>query len=223
MSMTRRVSWRYWLGLIWKGNAMASVIKVSGGKTPARAVQFVDVDGDRRTIRLGRIGHDQAERFKTRVELLVHAKAVNEPPGRTTSEWLAGLPDKMHDRLAAFGLTSPRASARLGAWLDQYIGSRTDLKPSSREKLLETRAKLLAHFPSSTPLGRITVADAKGWALWLRTNGRSKAPNSKFTGPRGLSEATARSHAQGAKTMFGAAIEAELIIKNPFSLDISRV
>ncbi|UCC30135.1 MAG: hypothetical protein JSU86_18295 [Phycisphaerales bacterium] len=79
---------------------MASLVKVSGGKTPARAIQFTDPDGQRRTIRLGKVGLEPAREFKRKVEALLSRSITNQPPDAQTSAWVAGLPDKMHAKLA---------------------------------------------------------------------------------------------------------------------------
>ena len=87
---------------------MASLIKIGGGKTPPRAIQFTDGDGGRKTIRLGRCGLEAAREFKRQIEILVSHAITNAPMGAATSEWLAGLPDRIHEKLAGKGLVAPR-------------------------------------------------------------------------------------------------------------------
>ncbi len=59
---------------------MASVIKTSGGKMPGRAIQFTDADGNRRTIRLGKVGLEAAREFKRKVESLLSWAITNQRP-----------------------------------------------------------------------------------------------------------------------------------------------
>ena len=61
---------------------MAAVTEIGGGKSPIRAVQFVDPTGSRRTIRLGRVGPKAMATFKLRVEALLSASMLNEPLDR---------------------------------------------------------------------------------------------------------------------------------------------
>jgi hypothetical protein len=87
---------------------VASLIKTSRGKVPSRVVQFTDLAGERRTIRLGKVGLDAAREFKNKVEALLSCSITNTPPDVQTSGWLAGLSDDMHSKLAG---ASPDYSA----------------------------------------------------------------------------------------------------------------
>ena len=109
---------------------MASLIKVGGGKMPLRAIQFMASDGERRTIRLGRCGLEAAREFKRQVEILASHATTNTPLDAATSGWLAGLPDRMHEKLAEKGLVVLRhpkpIAPTLGEWLETYLDQRTD-------------------------------------------------------------------------------------------------
>ncbi len=59
---------------------MASLIKVSGGKVPARAIQFTDRDSVRRTVRLGKVGLEEGREFKRKVESLLSWSITNQSP-----------------------------------------------------------------------------------------------------------------------------------------------
>ena len=199
---------------------MASLIKTIGGKKPSRAVQFTDVDGDRRTVRLGKVGLEPARRFKTKLEALLSSRITGSSPDVETSAWLAGLSDIMHAKLAGVGLVDPREPApvapTLGAWLDKYIGQREgELKPSSVKKLARTKALLLAHFDTALPIDAITPDAAADWRAWLA---KADATTEKAE----LSEATVRLHCRNAKTIFNDAAERELLKASPFRKLTSR-
>ena len=136
---------------------MASISNQPNGY---KTIQFVGTEGKRRSIRLGRMSRKAATAFKVKVEHLASASIAGHPLDEETSRWLASLDDGMVDRLASVGLTSPRPSTRLGEFLEKYLTTRRDLKPSSVRKLGQTKVKLLAFFDTSTPLRAITADQA---------------------------------------------------------------
>ena len=122
---------------------MASITKLGRGKQPPRAIDFVDdtEGGKRKRIRLGVTSHDFAEEVCRRVEQLLSAKLLNQGIGPATAEWLAGVSDTLHERIAQKGLCQSRQPAtkapKLEIWLTKYIGQRgSDLKPGSIDRLL---------------------------------------------------------------------------------------
>lgn len=187
---------------------MASLIKTGRGKIPGRAIQFMDEHGNRRTIRLGKVGLEPAREFKRRVEALLSGRITNQPPVTHLSAWLAGLPDKMHAKLAAVDLVSartpPPTAPTLGKWLDKYIGQREgDLKPSSIVKMERTIYFLKSYFGGETLIDAITENGAHDWRAWLRT--------------QGINDATAGSHVRIVKQIFTNAVKRKLIAANPFT------
>ena len=79
----------------------------------------------------------------------------------------------MYDKLAAVGLVPPREPkpeaepAALGAFLDQYIADRTDVKARTRINLDQARRNLVRFFGADKPLGEITPGDADEFRLDL--------------------------------------------------------
>src|SRR5437588_633681 len=84
----------------------------------------------------------RAKEIRVKVEQLIGATASSFPLDSETSRWLALISDKLADKLAAVDLISKRATARLGDFLDSYIGHRTDVKESTRRNLAAARDKL---------------------------------------------------------------------------------
>ncbi|MCY2952211.1 MAG: phage integrase SAM-like domain-containing protein [Planctomycetota bacterium] len=166
-----------------------------------KRIRFFDRDGKLRTIRLGKVTVKQAERVKTRVEILANQFHSADPLDPDTASWVANISDDMHSKLAAAGLARSRVSLQLGPWLDKYIAGRSDLKPGSVIKLKQTQEKLLEFVGNDKPLREITTDDAADWRQWL-------------VGQK-LSEATIRTRSRNAKTFFNAAIERELISQSP--------
>lgn len=122
------------------------------------------------------------------------------------------------DRIAQQLAVNPSArekqkSPTLAEWIEAY----QELKAgeSSQATVREIRTtgdKLQSHFGASTRIDKITRLQAETWRSSLYRDGNGRGRN---RGP-GLSEASVRKHCRIAKTMFHAAVDADLIIVNPF-------
>ena len=139
---------------------MASVTTLPDGK---RRVQFISPGGARRTVHLGKVEKKYADAVCTRVESILGAQMRGDPLDRDTSSWLGSIPDPLHKKLAAVGLTKARQCRTLGEWMVVFMESRADLKPESRRKLEQTRAKLEAFFGKDRLLQHISAEDASRW------------------------------------------------------------
>ena len=110
---------------------MAGISRLNNGR---RAIQFVDVDGKRRTIRLGKISQEDAEPIKRHVERLLTAKITAQPLHRLTAEWLAEVEAPLLDKFACVGLLAARElPIPLGPFLDSYTSQRNDVKPPPKK------------------------------------------------------------------------------------------
>src|SRR5262245_22405684 len=125
---------------------MASISTDSKGR---RTIQFVAEDGRRRSIRLGKVTLRLAETVKFRVEALNAALIAKGPWDTDTATWVAGIGDDLADKLAAVGLIPRRASSSLGAFLDDYVRRRTDVKPRTRINLVACRDRVVEYFTES--------------------------------------------------------------------------
>lgn len=178
---------------------MATIGKDKGGR---KRILFVAGDGKRKVIRMGKASMQQATTLKCKVQDLITGQFTGI--SAETAQWVANLPDNMHGKLAALGLVSGRApKAVLGAFLNEYIAGRTDLKPQTAVVLGHTVRNLIAYFGSEKPLRDISKDDALGFRAFLVQ--------------QGLAEATTRRRCGIAKQFFTAAMEKGLIEgKNPF-------
>jgi len=180
---------------------MASIISDPNGR---RRIQFAAGDGSRKTLRLGKATMRQAESVKVRVEqLALAASGVTGVVDPETGEWLTRLDEVMYDRLAGVGLVAERGCAKLGAFLDSYIGGRCDVKPATALVYGHTRRNLIAYFGAGKALAEITPGDADKWRLYL-------------IGLK-LSDNTVRRRCGIAKQYFRAAIRRKLLMVNPFA------
>ncbi len=111
----------------------------------------------------------------------------------------------MHEKLVSAGLATPRAqrgATGLGDFVQSYIGSRTDIKQRTRENLENAKRRLIEVFGKDRPLDTITVGDAKDFHIKLKER---YAPS------------TLARTLKWAKQFFQAAIDKELINRNPFA------
>lgn len=178
---------------------MASISNDPNGR---RRLQFADPNGKRQTIRLGKKSKRAAETCKFHVENLLNAQIIKQLVEAETARWVAELDDVLHRKLSKVGLVKPRARGLLGPFIDDYLTSRTDLKPRTVLKLKATRKHLTDHLGEDRPLREITPGDADSWRLYLLG--------------RGLGENTVRKFCQIAKQYFHAAHRKKMIDSNPF-------
>ena len=177
-----------------------------------RWVQFVDTNGKRQTLRLGKVTKKNAEEVARRVEILISAKISGDAIDSNTSAWIRSLEGKIRERLAKLGLVEPRAKRKkLGEFLDSYIEGRTDVSKGTLETYIKARKNLIDHFGHDRRLETITKADATKWRVYLATesNARDKDRSS-------IADSTVRRRTGKAKQFFDAAIEEGLIDENPF-------
>ncbi len=178
---------------------------ISTDPTGYRRVIFTGYNGKRCQIRLGVIGETRALAVKMHIEELVTAKKTGSSPKGTTAEWVGGLNDRMHRILERAKLVEPRVRRGcpgVGDWVDGYIKSRPDVKPGTKVRFTQIKNKLVEFFGHSKRLDEITAGDAKDFQAHLKGSG--------------LSEGTTRRFCGLAKQIFSAAVDKELIDKNPF-------
>ena len=184
---------------------MASVGKDSKGWR----IRFVDPDGNRRTLRLGKATKIQAESIGRHVENLVSAKTSGQSADRQTALWLSSIGGVLHDKLANAGLIESRESAVLGIFLDAYKSRRSDVKPATGTKWQTTINHLVEHFGEARDLRTITAGHADEFRSFLHAKGQS--------------ENTIRRSCGIAKQFFRFALRRKLIDENPFADQVASV
>jgi integrase len=180
---------------------MASISRDPSGR---RIIQFVAVDGKRKSIRLGKVSQRIADEIKVKVEALAATAVAGMSMDTETARWLAGIGDELHNKLASVGLVQPRnhADLKLGEFIDSYINGRPDVKASTRTSCRLSRNRLVAFFGADRSIRDITEGDADAWLVFLRT--KQYAP------------ATVGRTVKHARQFFRAAVRRKLIAENPF-------
>jgi integrase len=185
---------------------MASVS--TSKETGLRSIQFTGLDGKRRTLRLGKCPLRDARTIGGHVEEILNAALRGSPMARPTATWLADLPMPMLEKLAGVGLVeSPRnkVSARLDAFLGEYIAKRANTKESSKLVFGRARKHLVEFFGPNRKLDSITQGNACDWRQSLIG--------------KNMADATVRKMCGIARQFFKAAIQHRLIPTNPFDAD----
>lgn len=185
---------------------MASVARDKSGLC---RIQYFDADGERKTIRIGRVSQRSAETVCGHIEKLVEASITGRTVENATAEWVAGLGEVLAAKLVKHGLIAPRkpsvvepVTPALGAFIDEFIASRIDVKPGTKEIYQQIRRNLVEYFGEGMPIGDITDGDADEFRLDL-------------IGQK-LSEATVRRRCGLAKQVFRRAVKKRVIGRNPF-------
>jgi integrase len=179
---------------------MASVSSDGGGR---KRILFVDGDGNRPAIRLGKATKSQANKFKDKVEALIAGKITGAPVEDEVSNWVAALPDTMHARLVAVGLVKARqamAVATLRKLHDEFFAA-LNVKPGTHAAYKQGADSLLTHFGETKPLPEI---DALAIDKWLQSLRAEK-----------LAEATVAKRTQTAKRMFRQAVRWKMVAESP--------
>ena len=183
---------------------MASIAKDPNGR---KRILFVAEDGSRKTIRLGKTSLKQAKAFKAKLEDLIAARITGSMEAET-ARWIADMRDDIHAKLAATGLLMERTatlaqqSFTVGQWINKYIESRPDVKAITKGKWQNAANKLSAFFKEQ-PIDEITVQQAKDYRVYLKST-------------MGLEENTVRRLIGLSRQFLNAAIDAEIMTKNPF-------
>jgi len=160
-------------------------------------------DKKRPKIHLGEIAEKTAYKILNHVDNLIQAKSGATVP-QDTRDWANALPDGLRDRLQHIGLVEAveRGKWTVSAWVKSYIEQRPDVKAATVRKWKDVESKLNIFFKSD-PLGSVTVQHAKNFQVYLKSTCK-------------LGENTLRRHIGIARQFFNAAVDAELITKNPF-------
>ncbi len=189
---------------------MATLRKKKGKRGTTWEVLFYLSDMKRPTLRLGRVSQRIAETAKRMVESLVAAKITGHSLDTETAAWVASISDTIHQRLAQAGLVPPRqerspgpqAGSRLEAHVEQYIQSRTRLKPNTLRNYRTTKRILVEHFGKERTLRSIHKGHARDYREWLAGK---------------YAPATVSREIKRARQFFEYAKDCKLIDENPFS------
>lgn len=181
---------------------MASVNKDSKGRW---RVQFKT--RRRHTLRLGReITSKAANEIGRHIDQIIDSRKHGTAIPADTTKWVDRLPEDLRLQLVQMDViedTGGSAVQTLGAFLTDYLKSRTDLESSTHGNLETAKRWLVKRFGAQRTLASITPGDADAYKIWLGSEGK-QAPN------------TVKRLCSRAKQFFRAALRRGIIARNPF-------
>ena len=194
---------------------MASLFRETNGNY---RIQFCGHDGKRKSIGLGAVTEDQAERQRAHVEDILRSRRNGHSPQASTIRWLAEIGDALARKLANVGLVESRSlpeeprnsGLTLVKFLDDVIAGRSDAKLNTLNNLKTARNRLVDCFGHNTRLADVTPGDADDFALWMR---RAK----RRDGTKRYAAATIGRTVRRAKQFFRIATRRKILAENPFA------
>ncbi|MEX1230753.1 MAG: phage integrase SAM-like domain-containing protein [Planctomycetaceae bacterium] len=183
------------------------------------ALEFVDVDGRRRLMSLDTRSERTASTLFAKINSLITSRNFNLPVEAEVHDWLPSISRNLRKRMTEFGLIGDHQRAAvntLSGFLEDYISRRSDVKPATRTAWGHTIRNLNSFFDDDKPLIDITAGDAADFERFLKAGARQHGYAETTTGDA-LSAATIRKRIGNAKAFFQAAVEYELIERNPFA------
>jgi Phage integrase SAM-like domain len=189
-----------WATFKKENQLMASISNDPGGR---RHILFVDKDGNRKAVRLGKVNLHVAEEVWRRVEALNTAAVAGVGIDRDLARWVSTIGDELHGKLAAVGLVSARNRMNLGEFLDAFLTKRDGTKVNSFRNFVQAKDRLLGHFGKNAKLADVMPSMAEDWVTAM-----SKAGYAKATIGRAI---------KYAKQFFKAAMRDKIIAENPFA------
>jgi integrase len=180
-------------------------------------IRFIDGQGIRKTIRLGKMSKPSAESICRHVAELASAKASSQPVARQTALWVPTIEKPLYQKLMRVGLVENQEFPPLDKFLTDHIergrtSSRKAAAEGTKKKWKAAKAHIVNFFGVDQDLRGITEVDVEKFRLWLED---------QPVGDRTLMENTIRSVMACAKMFFNAAIKQGVSTENPFSGEVS--
>jgi integrase len=191
---------------------MASVQRLDRDGRAGFRIRFY-VDKKRREIYVagdGKSAERMAGKIADYLESLALAQSKNEAPDPKALAWANSTKGRLRDSLVGWGLadaiserSKSDAGRFLGAFVRDYIKSRSDVKDRTKNNFEQAAGCLIEYFGDRKPLRSITMADVARWRRWLESD-------------RGLAPTTANKHAKRGRTFFLEAVRDRLLESSPF-------
>jgi integrase len=184
---------------------MASIGKVKTASGIRRYIQLSPGENESRPrISLGRITKKQADTAKRNIENLIRCNNTGAVMAPAVQNWLDGISDGLRKRLEILSIIeqSRDQGITITEWISRYIDKRTDVKEGTKLRWQDVERRLTVFFKDQ-PINKVTVERAKNFRIYLKT-------------VCNLSENSVRRMIGFCRQFFNAAIDAEIINKNPF-------
>ena len=158
--------------------AMASLIRETNG---TYRLSFVDCEGSRRSLRIGKTTEVAALTFKCNIELLVADSASGSQQPPELAAWLERLSLPLRNKLARCNLVRSRAHALTVDELVVKFASMRAVKPATLAAYRQTTNSLRGFFGEHLAIRQICTSDAERWQRSLADEGLAPATRAKRT------------------------------------------
>lgn len=137
-------------------------------------VQVV-IRGKRRKLWLGRVTKTQAAAIGRQLDALKHATETATTPPAETLRWAAAVSLRIRGNLERWGLVAiaPEIPNQLEPFLSWYLEQQKYTAASTVARWAGIKRRLLAQWPPTWPLDRITPGDCDRFAAAVRSSARS--------------------------------------------------
>ena len=157
----------------------------------------------------------EAGKVLDHVEHLIAVKEHGGQIGSLTANWLNCISSELRNKLIQKELIDTVADDRgpvtLELFLEEYIGSRRDVKESTIATYRKTKTALIGYFGADRRLDSITAGDAELWRIEQAANG-----NQRDGQRRNMEDNSVRRRTGLARQFFLHAVKRKLISENPF-------
>ncbi len=181
-------------------------------------ILFHDANGDRKSIRLGKVPIKVGEEWTRKITTIESCfeGGVSFPSEMTA--WLRDLPDVTYAKFSKAGLVPARKKAQsctLAGMCDRFL-EKSVCKPGTLLIYKQTIDSMLRHFGATIALVDITAERADGWRRWLSEPHMMTFGRGRKQSVRRLAVATQAKRVEVCRQIFRQAVRWEVINKNPF-------
>lgn len=181
---------------------MASLQKYQqNGKTHYRKQYYRN--GKRITIRFGQLSQKIAAQVALHLDHLIKCQKYGLSIDEKTVDWLRSTDEQIVGKMAKYGLCRVMTQPTIAKFVADFIDSKIDAKPRTVVTYRRVEKHLNDYFPSGKRIDEVTTQDARKFSAWLRTSMK-------------LNKNTTARRCGIARQFFNAALEDELLNKNPF-------
>jgi integrase len=170
-------------------------------------IQFKPVQAGRprQILRLGKVTKRVAEEIRIHIERILDSRKAGLSLDEKAEKWLGTLPEERRRQLIQRGVIEDggrRVRSTLSGFVDDYLATRTDLKPGTLSNLRVARDWLEEYFGADRKMDSVTAGEADAYRAWL--------------GEEGNAENHIRGLCRKARQFFRAAFRQRIIRENPF-------
>lgn len=171
-------------------------------------IQFSDGNGNRRSIRLGRVSKKAAETIRSRVEEIISCRLAGIPLSSETAAWLGNLPNEMLAKLSQVGFEVQSRHTAEELWT-AFLAQKKDIEETTLDGYDYVKERFFVFFERKTDLKDFSPAKFEEWKAFLQTDYRS--PRTRLP----LVEATVAGTLTKAKAVFNWAVRVGWLEKSP--------